>query len=319
MKQLRSDKLNKSPNLKYVPERRGKRKKVFRAVSLTIATVLTAAISLLFLMPIILTITNSFMSPTEFAANYGAIFATTKSGGRQFVAQFVNLKFIPDMVSFSQYATVLFKSRDYLFKFWNSVILVLPIMLFQLAIASLAGYGFYRYKGKIRGVIFFAYIILMLMPYQVTLVPNYLVSNWLGILDSYWAIWLPGIFSPFSVYLITKYMNRIPKSCIEAAQIDGAGEFKIFTKIALPMSKGIIMSTAILVFIDYWNMVEQPLILLSDPDKYPLSVYLSKINSGEVTLAFAVATIYLIPTLLVFLYGEEYLVEGITYQGGVKA
>ena len=79
------------------------------------------------------------------------------------------------------------------------------------------------------------------------------------------------------------------------------------------------MSTGILVFIDYWNMVEQPLILLSDPERYPLSVYLSKINAGEVTLAFAVATIYLIPTLLVFLYGEEYLVEGITYQGGVKA
>ncbi len=301
------------------PEGHGKRKRIIRAVCISIATVLTAAISLLFLMPIILTITNSFMSPTEFAANYGAIFATTKSGGRQFVAELVNLKFIPDMVSFSQYSTVLFKSPDYLLKFWNSVVLVVPIMLFQLAVAALAAYGFYRYKGKIRGVIFFAYIILMLMPYQVTLVPNYLVSNWLNILDTYWAIWLPGIFSPFSVYLITKYMNRIPVSCIEAAQIDGAGEFKIFTKIALPMSKGIIMSTAILVFIDYWNMVEQPLILLSDPEKYPLSVYLSKINAGEVSLAFAVATIYLIPTLLVFLYGEEYLVEGITYQGGVKA
>ncbi|MBR1860592.1 MAG: carbohydrate ABC transporter permease, partial [Lachnospiraceae bacterium] len=207
---------------------------------------------------------------------------------------------------------------QYLLKFWNSVILVVPIMLFQLAVAALAGYGFSRYKGKIRGIIFFAYIILMLMPYQVTLVPNYIVSGWLNILDTYWAIWLPGIFSPFSVYLITKYMNRIPTSCIEAAQIDGAGEFKIFMKICLPMSKGIIMSTGILVFIDYWNMVEQPLILLSDPETYPLSVYLSKINSGEVSLAFAVATIYLIPTLLVFLYGEEYLVEGITYQGGVK-
>ncbi|MCR4617344.1 MAG: carbohydrate ABC transporter permease [Lachnospiraceae bacterium] len=315
------DRIKKVQTEKYIlaPEKKGKRNKILRAVGLTIATIVTAAISLLFLMPIVLTITNSFMSPTEFAANYGAIFATTKSGGRQFVSELVNLKFIPDMVSFSQYATVLFKSRDYLLKFWNSMILVVPIMLFQLGVAALAGYGFYRYKGKIRGVIFFAYIILMLMPYQVTLVPNYLVSSWLGILDSYWAIWLPGIFSPFSVYLITKYMNRIPLSCIEAAQIDGAGEFRIFTKIALPMSKGIIMSTGILVFIDYWNMVEQPLILLSDPEKYPLSVYLSKINSGEVTLAFAVATIYLIPTLLVFLYGEEYLVEGITYQGGVKA
>ena len=70
--------------------------------------------------------------------------------------------------------------------------------------------------------------------------------------------------------------------------------------------------------LDYWNMVEQPLILLSDAEMHPLSVFLSKINSGEIGLAFAVATIYMVPSLLVFLYGEEYLVDGITYQGGVK-
>lgn len=301
------------------PRKRASTKKVWRAIGLTVLTLVTAFIAFMFLMPIVLTITNSFMSATEIAANYGAIFATTKSGGKQFVAEMVNLKFIPDLISFSQYGTVLLRSPNYLLKFWNSVILVAPIVLFQLLVATFAAYGFYRYKGKIRAVVFFLYIILMLMPYQVTLVPNYLVSEWLNLLDTYWAIWLPGIFSPFSVYLITKYMNRIPVSCIEAAQIDGAGEWQIFWKICFPLSKGIILSTAILVFIDYWNMVEQPLILLSDEEKYPLSVYLSKINSGEVSLAFAVATIYMIPTLLVFLYGEEYLVEGISYQGGVKA
>ena len=82
--------------------------------------------------------------------------------------------------------------------------------------------------------------------------------------------------------------------------------------------KGCLCSVAILVFIDYWNMVEQPLILLSDDTMHPLSVFLSKIKNGEIGLAFAVATIYMIPTLLVFLYGEDYLVEGITYQGGIK-
>ena len=173
-------------------------------------------------------------------------------------------------------------------------------------------------RGKIREIIFFLYIILMLMPYQVTLVPNYLVSNWLHILDTYWAIWLPGIFSPFAVYLLTKYMRRIPVSLIEAAKIDGAGEWQIFRKICYPLCKGCMCSVAILIFIDYWNMVEQPLILLSNAEKHPLSVFLSKINEGEVGLAFAVATIYMIPSLLVFFYGEEYLVEGIAYQGGVK-
>jgi multiple sugar transport system permease protein len=113
-------------------------------------------------------------------------------------------------------------------------------------------------------------------------------------------------------------MRRIPVGVIEAAEIDGAGEFQIFAMISLPLCKSAVCSAAILVFIDYWNMVEQPLILLSDTEMHPLSVFLSKINSGELGLAFAVATIYMIPTLFVFLYGEDYLVEGITYQGGIK-
>ena len=297
---------------------RKKGKKVWEVIKITIATFIAAGFAILFLMPIVLTISNSFMSSSEISSNYGSVFAVNENGGKVYIADKVNLKFIPDMVSFSQYITVLLKSPDYLFKFWNSVVLVGPIVLFQLVVASLAAYGFARYTGKLRSIIFFSYTILMLMPYQVTLVPNYLVTEKLNLLNSYWAIWLPGIFSPFAVYLLTKFMKRIPYSVIEAAQIDGAGEWQIFKRICLPLCKGALCSAAILVFIDYWNMVEQPLILLSDADKHPLSVFLSKINSGEVGLAFAVATIYMVPSLLVFLYGEEYLVDGITYQGGIK-
>jgi len=305
------------------PSRKGrssnpKMKHFWAAVRIAIATVIAGGLAFLFLAPIVLTISNSFMASSEISANYGSIFATTDTGGKVFISEKVNLKFIPDMVSASQYITVLLKSPEYLLKFWNSVILVGPIVVFQLTVACLASYGFARYRGRLREVIFFSYIILMLMPYQVTLVPNYLVSSWLGLLDSYWAIWLPGIVSPFAVFLLTKFMRRIPVSVIEAAEIDGAGEWQIFTKVCFPLCKGALASAAILVFIDYWNMVEQPLILLSDGEKHPLSVFLSKINAGEIGLAFAVATIYMIPTLLVFLYGEEYLVDGITYQGGIK-
>lgn len=298
--------------------RRARRKKRMHKVHLGIITLVAAFFAILFLLPIVLTVCNSFMASSEISSNYGAIFATTSTGGKVYIAKMVNLKFIPDMVSFSQYIIVLFKSPEYLLKFWNSVVLVVPIVVFQLLVACLASFGFARYTGKLRSILFFAYVILMLMPYQVTLVPNYLVSEWLGLLDSYWAIWLPGVFSPFAVYLLTKFMKRIPSSLIEAAQIDGAGEWRVFTKVCMPLCKGAICSAAILVFIDYWNMVEQPLILLSDPETHPLSVFLSKINSGEVGLAFAVATIYMVPSLLIFLYGEEYLLNGITYQGGVK-
>lgn len=285
---------------------------------IAVTTLIAAGFAILFLLPIVLTISNSFMSASEISANYGSVFATNEHGGKVYISEKVNLKFIPDMVSFSQYNTVLLKSPEYLLKFWNSVVLVVPIVVFQLLLASFAAYGFYRYKGRIRQIIFFLYIILMLMPYQVTLVPNFLVSEWLGILDTYWAIWLPGIFSPFAVYILSKFMSRIPVGVVEAAQMDGAGEWQIFKKICMPLCRGALCSAAILVFIDYWNMVEQPLILLSDAEKHPLSVFLSKINSGEIGLAFAVATIYMVPSLLVFLYGEDYLVDGITYQGGIK-
>lgn len=298
--------------------KRKTREQSAKIVKTSVAFIIAAIFAVLFLTPIVLTITNSFMSETEINANYGQVFATNESGGKVFISEKVNLKFIPDMVSFSQYITVLLKSPEYLLKFWNSVILVVPIVVFQLGVACMAAYGFSRYRGKIRDMIFFLYIILMLMPYQVTLVPNYLVSDWLNILDTRWAIWLPGIFSPFAVFLLTKYMRRIPVGIIEAAEIDGAGEWQIFTSISLPLCKSSICSAAILVFIDYWNMVEQPLILLKDTEMHPLSVYLSKINTGELGLAFCVATIYLVPSLFVFLYGEDYLVEGITYQGGIK-
>jgi multiple sugar transport system permease protein len=258
------------------------------------------------------------MTSSEISANYGTMFGNMTDDTKVFISDNVNLKFIPDKVTFDQYKAVLLKSPDYLLKFWNSVILTVPITLFQLLIAIFASYGFSRYNGKIKSIIFFAYVILMLMPYQVTLVPNFLVADKTGLLNTRWAIILPGVFAPFSIFLLTKVMKRIPVSYIEAAKLDGASEFQILAKIHIPLCKSAIVSVAMLVFIDYWNMVEQPLVLLQDKDKHPLSVFLSQINSGDVGLAFAVGVVYMVPTILMFLYGEDDLVEGITYSGGIK-
>ena len=291
------------------------RRKRLQTVKITLATMVAAAFAILFLMPIVLTITNSFMSASEISANYGTVFATDANGGKVYIAERVNLKFIPDMVSFSQYVTVLFKSPEYLLKFWNSVILVGPIVVFQLLVASLASYGFARYRGRIREIIFFMYIILMLMPYQVTLVPNYLVSDWFNLLDTNWAIWLPGVMSPFAVFLLTKFMRRIPESVMEAAQIDGAGEWQIYRRICMPLCKGAICSAAILVFIDYWNMVEQPLAFLAEPSRWPLSLYLPEIDLQRAGIAMAASVITLAPAVFVFFMGQDYLEQGIVASG----
>lgn len=283
--------------------------------------IFTGLAAIMFILPTVLTLANSFMTANEISANYGSMFSNMTSEKKTFISEDVTLKFIPDKTTFSQYRDVLFKNPEYLFKFWNSVILTVPITLFQLAVAVITSYGFSRYNNKIKNLIFFAYIILMLMPYQVTLVPNYLVADKFNLLDTRWAIILPGIFSPFSVFLLTKVMRRIPISYVEAAKLDGANEWQIMTQIYVPMCKSALVSIGMLVFIDYWNMVEQPIILITDPDAvsalHPLSVFLSQINSGDIGLAFAVGTVYMIPTILMFLYGEDYLVEGIT-AGGIK-
>ncbi len=281
-------------------------------------TVFACLAAVLFLLPTVLTIANSFMTSSEISANYGAMYGNMTEDTKTFISEDVNLKFIPDRVSASQYISVLFRNPEYLLKFWNSVALTVPITVFQILTALFAAYGFSRYQGRIKSIIFFSYIILMLMPYQVTLVPNFLVAEKFGILDTRWAIILPGIFSPFSVFLLTKVMKRIPSSYLEAAKLDGANEFQILFRICLPLCKGALVSIGMLVFIDYWNMVEQPLILMKESDMHPLSVFLSQINTGDVGLAFAVGTVYMIPTVLMFLYGEDYLVEGITYSGSIK-
>lgn len=274
--------------------------------------------AIVFLMPTVLTIANSFMTSKEITSNYGAMFKNMISGKKDIISENVNLKFIPDKVTFAQYKAVLIQNSDYLMKFWNSVILTVPITVFQMLVAILTSYGFSRYPNKFKSIIFFAYIILMIMPYQVTLVPNFLVADKFNMLDTRKAIILPAIFSPFSIFLLTKVMRRIPVSYVEAAKLDGASELKILTKIYVPLCKGAIVSISMLVFIDYWNMVEQPIVLMKNNNLHPLSVFLSEINTGDIGLAFAVGTVYMIPTVLMFLYGEDYLVEGIAYSGGIK-
>ena len=280
-----------------------------------------ALAALLFLVPIILTFSDSFMTSSEISANYGVMFNNMSGNEKTFVSENANLKFIPDEVTVSQYRSVLITNSDYLLKFWNSVILTVPITFFQIIVALLASYGFSRYPSRIKGIIFFAYIILMIMPYQVTLVPNFLVAKKFGLLNTRSSIILPAIFSPFSIFLLTKAMRRIPVSYIEAAKLDGANELQILMKIYVPLCKNALIAIGLLVFIDYWNMVEQPLILMSSDEAramHPLSVFLAQINTEDVGLAFAVGVGYMIPTLLLFLRCEDSLVEGIVSAGGIK-
>ena len=277
-------------------------------------TVLLSAMAVIMIFPLVLTVTNSFMSEAEISGNYGMV---GEGGGNTAALEgkYAVMRLIPELVVINQYYDVLIKRSQFLYMFWNSVIIVLPIVAGQTIIAGMAAYAFAKLRFRGSDQLFFLYLVVMLMPFQVTLVPNYLVAEKLGLINNYMSIILPGIFNSFGVFLLKQYMEQIPDSYLEAAKMDGAGPFQIYFRIILPMCKNGIAAMFILLFIDNWNMVEQPLIFLQNASSQPLSVYLSRIISGERGLAFASSTLYMLPMLLIFLYGENYLVEGIQRSG----
>lgn len=272
-----------------------------------------AVIAGIVFIPIVITFTNSLMSEGEIGINYGLIGQMNEAGPG--ADAFVNLKLLPDLVSLEQYGEVLIHSPRFLMMFWNSVFLVVPIIAGQTAVAALAAYAFSKLRFRGRETLFLVYVLTMLMPFQVTLVPNYIMADKLGLLQSPGAIILPGIFAAFGVFMLRQYMLHIPHAYIEAAKIDGAGHWRIFRTIIIPMVKPGVSALVVLLFVDYWNMVEQPLIFLDDPFKQPLSVYLSRVNQGERGIAFAASMLYMTPMVLLFLYVETNFIEGIQLSG----
>jgi len=277
----------------------------------TLPNALLIVLAFFMILPLLMSATNSFMSDGELGENYDSRDAEQQT--EEVKKGFNSMKLIPDSFTLKQYYQVLIAKHKFLRMFWNSVFIVLPIVAGQVIISSMAAFAFAKLRFRGRDTLFFIYIVLMLMPFQVTLVPNYLTLDRLGLIDSYLSLVFPGVFSAFGVFLLRQFMMFIPNECIEAAKVDGCSLVHIFFKIILPMSKGGIASLAILSFIDNWNMVEQPLIFLKDANKYPLSIYLSRVNGGELGIAFAAGIIYMLPMLFMFLYGENYLVEGISH------
>ncbi len=291
-------------------------KHIKRRLRKVVLSVVLLAMAVVFLFPLVLTVTNSFMSEKEIENSYSMVTSSNSSQKDSTLSgKYANIKLIPDMVTIKQYYTALIKRTQFLIKFWNSLIIVVPIILGQILVSSMAAYAFAKLEFVFRDKLFFTYIIIMMMPFQVTLVPNYIMADKLGLVGSYSSIILPGIFGTFGVFLMRQFMMYIPDAYVESAKVDGASQLRIFFSIILPMSKTGLAALAILVFIDNWNMVEQPLIFLQDVNMHPLSTYLSSINSGEMGIAFAASTIYMLPMLLIFLYGENYLVEGIQLSG----
>ncbi|KOR89091.1 carbohydrate ABC transporter permease [Paenibacillus solani] len=288
--------------------------KNIRWIPKLVLTLLLGLLAVVMLVPILLTFTNSLMTEQEIGRNYDLLgqMIDVAKGGKD---AFVNLKIIPDWLSFGQYAEVLVLTTKFLRMFWNSVALVVPIVAGQAVVASLAAYAFAKLRFIGRDKLFMLYLMTMLMPFQVTLVPNYIVIDKLGLMNHTAAIILPGIFGAFGVFMMRQFMAHIPGAYSEAAMMDGGGAWVIFWRIILPLAKPGLAALTVLLFVDYWNMIEQPLIFLQDSYKQPLSLYLAQINKDALGIGFAASALYMAPMILLFLYAESYFIEGVQLSG----
>lgn len=272
-----------------------------------IAIAILSLVSAVIWLPLLMIIGDSFMGATEINDCFGPVL--TGAGDK------VVFSILPKYPTLKPYVELLFDAPGFYAMFWNSCKQVFVILAGICFISVPAAWAFGRYDFFGRKILFTFYMILMIMPFQVTMVSSYLVLDRFHMMDTYLAIIIPGIFATFPVFIMTKFFKSIPPSLIEAAQIDGAGELQIFMIVGIPLGVPGIMSALILSFLEYWNAIEQPLTFLRDKSLWPMSLYLPNITSEKVGVAFAASIIAMIPPLFLFLFGQSYLEQGIEASG----
>ena len=269
-----------------------------------------------FALPILITFTNSFMTSYEVAARYSMTILPSNIFYRLDVfpqIHFVRMSVLPSWVTVRQYIN-LFVDVGYLNGLWNSIIVTAPSVIGSLVISIPAAYAFEVSKNPHKEKLFFVYVVTMLMPLPVVLVPQFVMAGFLGISESVLAVILPAMFAPFGVFLLRQFMKQMPRDILEAAHIDGAGHVRILLSIVSPVMKPAIAALALLVFVDYWNVVDQAIVFITDPGRQPLSVGLQRLT-GNFEIVFAASFFYMLPALLVFMHGQDYLVEGMKMSG----
>lgn len=268
-----------------------------------------AASFLLFLLaaaaalPVVFLLTGALMGKRELTDLLLPVFGGESGYG--------SWRLFPRYPTLAAYVEVLLDSPEFFVMFWNSVKLTAGTLIGQLLVGTPAAWGFARYEFFGKKLLFTVYIALMMMPFQVTMLSNYLVLNRLGLLDRLLGIVLPAVFSTFPVFIMYRFFEGLPEALLDAARLDGAGELTLFLRVGLPLGSPGVVSAMVLGFLEYWNLIEQPLAFLKTKGNWPLSLYLPNIGTERASFAFAASVIVLLPALLVFLAGQDYLEQGI--------
>lgn len=197
----------------------------------------------------------------------------------------------------------------------NSIFVSVAVTATQVLTCAMAGYAFAKKRFPGSNVLFYMYIASMMIPGQVTLVPLFLIMSKLNFLDTYWGLILPGIAGPFGVFLMKQFLSTLPNSLIEAATIDGCGEWQIFLKVILPLSKAGLAVLAIFTFMGQWNEFLWPLIITNSAKMRTLPVGLALLQEElpmQYGLLMAAATYAAIPMIIIFFMFQKYFLKGVT-------
>lgn len=246
------------------------------------------------------------MGADEVTRGLSGIFDTTTS---------IKWPLLPNAPTLQPLLEILLDTPEFFVMFWNTCALTFPQLIGQFLIAGPAAWAFSRFSFRGRNILFTVYTVLMLLPFQVLMVPDYLVLDQLGLLDTIWSIVLPGVVSTFPVFIIKKGFDSIPASLIEAAELDGAGAVKTYIRIGIPLGVPGILSALLLSFIEAWNAIEQPLVFLKDKSLWPMSLFLANITQEDLGIAMVASVFMLLPVILIFLFGQRYLILGIQSSG----
>ena len=228
-------------------------------------------------------------------------------------------RFWPDEFTMEQY-TNLFSRLNVAVNFINSLFLSTIVTLISLFFNSMAGYAFAKFRFKGKDKLFNVLLSSMIIPAQVTMLPLFLMLKYMGVLNTYLAIIIPGMANIFGIFLIRQYVLSIPDSLIEAARIDGASEFQIYVRVILPQVKPILITLAIFTFLGTWNDFLWPLIALTDSSMFTLPVALANLmgeHTKDPELMMAGSVLTILPVIILFLALQKYYIRGIM-AGSVK-
>jgi len=269
----------------------------------TVIKIILGLVAVVISLPVYLLLTGSLQSNVELTQSLRPVLSDA--------AGMAGFHLLPNHPTLRGYVELFFDKPEFYMAFFNTMKIVLLTLAGQLLIGVPAAWAFAAFTFRGRKLLFTLYIILMLLPFQVTMLSSYLVLQKISLTNTHWAVILPGICSTFPVFLMYRSFCAIPKGLLEAAVIDGAGEVQIFFRIGIPLGSGGILSCFILGFLEYYSLVEQPLAFLKDKSLWTLSLYLPEIGLAQAGYAFAASMAALAPALFVFLFGQEYLEKGI--------